>query len=113
MGRRQVCEVWEVVLFITTGHHPFRRSTLKESKRNIIINGTYDIPAHILGQLKNLIHQMLTVASDRRPSIEDLQQHPWDMKYEENISSDTNPDSSILEILSGLGFNANTSLEFR
>lgn len=97
--------------FITTGHHPFRESTLKESKRNIIINGTYDIPAHVLGQLENLIHQMLTVAADRRPFIEDLQQHPWDMKYEENIPSDTNSDSSILDILSGLGFNANAILE--
>lgn len=54
---------------------------------------------------------MLTVVPERRPSIEDLQQHPQVMKCEENIPSDTYPDPNILDILSDLGFDANAILE--
>lgn len=111
-GEKQA-DVWNrgmLLHFITTTYDPFRGSTPKETEGNII-KGTYDIPAHASGQLENLIHQMLTVVPERRPSIEDLQQHPSVMKCEETTPSDTYPDPNILDILSDLGFDANAILE--
>ncbi|XP_075812618.1 putative sperm motility kinase W [Microtus pennsylvanicus] len=102
-------DVWSLgvlLYFITTGHHPFRGSTLEETEKKITI-GMYNIPAHISGQLENLIHQILTVALERRPSIEDLQHHPWVKNPEENISSDPYPDPKIVDKLFDHGFAAN------
>ncbi|XP_037057902.1 putative sperm motility kinase W [Peromyscus leucopus] len=106
-------DVWSlgVLLYlITTGNHPFQGDTMEEIEGKIV-TGTYDIPAHVSGQLENLIHQMLTVAPERRPSIEDLQQHPWVMKWKENIPSETLLDPKVLDTLSDLGFNMNDVLE--
>uniref|UniRef100_A0A8C8UKR8 non-specific serine/threonine protein kinase n=1 Tax=Peromyscus maniculatus bairdii TaxID=230844 RepID=A0A8C8UKR8_PERMB len=80
----QVLGLGVLLYLITTGNHPFQGDTMEQIEGKII-TGTYDIPAHISGQQENLIHQMLTVAPERRPSIEDLQQHPWVMKWKENI----------------------------
>ncbi|KAL1763596.1 sperm motility kinase W, partial [Sigmodon hispidus] len=85
-------------------------SSSKETDEKII-TGTYEVPSHISGQLENLIHQMMTVAPERRLSLDDLQEHPWIIKYEEKIPSDRHPDSNILGILSDLGFDANAVLK--
>ncbi|XP_038171168.2 putative sperm motility kinase W [Arvicola amphibius] len=105
-GRK--ADVWSLgvlLYFITTGHHPFRGSTLEETEKNITI-GMYDIPAHISGQLEDLIHQILKVAPERRPSIEDIQYHPWVKNPKENISRDPYPDPKIVDKLFGYGFAA-------
>ncbi|KAL6070316.1 hypothetical protein STEG23_008570 [Scotinomys teguina] len=84
-------DVWSlgVLLFITTtGYHPFQGSTLEEIEGKIT-TGCYNVPAHVSGQLENLIHQMLTVAPERRPSIKDLQACPWVTECEETFSDDT------------------------
>ncbi|XP_028718639.1 putative sperm motility kinase W [Peromyscus leucopus] len=104
-------DVWSlgVLLYlITTGNHPFQGNTMEEIEGKIV-TGSYDIPAHVSGQLENLIHQILTVDPERRPSIEDLQQHPWVMKW--NIPSETLLDPKVLDTLSDLGFNRNDVLE--
>ncbi|KAK7795018.1 hypothetical protein U0070_018996 [Myodes glareolus] len=106
-GRK--ADMWSLgvlLYFITTGHHPFRGSTLEETEKNIT-SGVYDIPAHISGQLENLIHQILTVAPEKRPSIEDLQNHPWVENPKEKISSDRYPDPKIIDKLFDHGFAAN------
>ncbi|KAL1764705.1 sperm motility kinase W [Sigmodon hispidus] len=106
-------DVWSlgvVLYFITIGHHPFKRSSTKETDERII-TGTYEVPSHISGQLENLIHQMMTVAPERRPSIDDLQELPWVIKYGDKIPSDRHPDSNILGILSDLGFDTNAVLK--
>ncbi|XP_059134660.1 putative sperm motility kinase W [Peromyscus eremicus] len=106
-------DVWSLgvlLYFITTGNHPFQGDTMEEIQGKIV-TGTYDIPAHVSGQLENLIHQILTVAPEKRPSIEDLQQHPWVMNWKENIPSETLLDPKILDTLSDLGFNRNDVLE--
>ncbi|XP_052606567.1 putative sperm motility kinase W [Peromyscus californicus insignis] len=106
-------DVWSLgvlLYFITTGNHPFQGDTMEEIQGKIV-TGKYDIPAHVSGQLENLIHLMLTVAPERRPSIEVLQQHPWIIKYKENIPSETFVDPKVLDTLSDLGFNKNAVLE--
>ncbi|KAL6083541.1 hypothetical protein STEG23_017166 [Scotinomys teguina] len=106
-------DVWSlgVLLYlITTGYLPFRGSSVEEIEEKIT-TGSYDFPSHISRQLENLIRQMLTVAPERRPSVEDLQQHPWVTDWDETSSTDSNPDPDILGILSDLGFNTNDVLE--
>lgn len=56
---------------VTTGQNHFRINTSIETEGNIT-NGTYDIPAHFSGLLDNLIGQILAVAPNRRPSIEEV-----------------------------------------
>ncbi|KAL6030252.1 hypothetical protein STEG23_005821 [Scotinomys teguina] len=106
-------DVWSLgvlLYFITTGYHPFRGSSVEEIEKKIT-TGSYEFPSHISRQLENLIRQMLTVAPERRPSIEDLQQHPWVTDWDETLSTDSDPDPDILGILSDLGFNTNDVLE--
>ncbi|CAO2616764.1 Putative sperm motility kinase W [Lemmus lemmus] len=102
-GRK--ADVWSLgvlLYFVTTGHHPFSGSTLKETEKSIT-NGMYDIPARISGQLENLIHRILTVAPEKRPSIEDIQHHPWvknpegvcSTRLEEEMPLPPGPDSNM------------------
>ncbi|CAO2616766.1 Putative sperm motility kinase W [Lemmus lemmus] len=105
-GRK--ADVWSLgvlLYFVTTGHHPFSGSTLKETEKSIT-NGMYDIPARISGQLENLIHRILTVAPEKRPSIEDIQHHPWVKNPEGSIPSDPYPDPKIVDKLFYHGFAA-------
>ncbi|XP_051046634.1 putative sperm motility kinase W [Phodopus roborovskii] len=85
-------------------------SSPKESDGNII-RGSYELPSHVSGKLENLIHQMLTVVPEKRPSIEDIEQHPWVVKCEEDLPDDTYLDPYILDLLDNLGFDANAILE--
>nr|AAI45243.1 EG212225 protein [Mus musculus]AAI50734.1 EG212225 protein [Mus musculus] len=106
-------DVWSLgvlLYFITTGYYPFRGSTMKEMEEKIA-TGTYDIPTHVSGQLENLIHQILTVPPEMRPSIEDIERHPWVKKTEVNNPTVTDPDYNIIEMLCGMGFDANEILE--
>jgi len=40
--------------------------------------------AHFCGQLENLIHHILIVLPEKRPSSENIKKHPWVMKGEVN-----------------------------
>ncbi|CAO2617446.1 Putative sperm motility kinase W [Lemmus lemmus] len=100
-------EVWSLgvlLYFMTTGHHPFTGSIREKIKE--IINGKYDIPAHMSGQLENLIHQILTVAPERRPSTEDILQHPWVKNPEVSSHCEPYPDPKIIDMLLSHGYAA-------
>ncbi|XP_034349182.1 putative sperm motility kinase W [Arvicanthis niloticus] len=106
-------DVWSlgvVLFFINIGHYPFRGNTMKEMDENIT-TGTYDIPSHVSGQLENLIHQLLTVAPEMRPSTERIENHPWVVKCEVDIPTETDPDYNIIDRLCGMGFDANEIIE--
>ncbi|OBS69916.1 hypothetical protein A6R68_01544, partial [Neotoma lepida] len=92
--KADVCSVGVLLYFITTRQHPLRGRTQEEILVKII-KGTYDFPAQVPGQFENHLHQMLTIAPERRPSMEDVQQHLWVMKFKENIPSATYPDPNI------------------
>lgn len=101
-------DIWSLgvlLYFITTGHLPFRGSTVREVEEKII-TGAYKIPTYVSAQLENLIHQMLAIVPEMRPSIEDLEKHPWVMKWEPTVPHDTNLDSTIIDTLCDLGFDA-------
>lgn len=78
---------------------------------NKIIMGTYKIPSNFSVQLENLIHQLFTVSPEMRPSIEDIERHPWIRKCDINIPTDKYPDSNIIHMLCNMGFNPNDILE--
>ncbi|XP_052020672.1 putative sperm motility kinase W [Apodemus sylvaticus] len=106
-------DVWSLgvlLYFISTSYYPFTGKTMKEIEENIA-TGTYHIPPYFSGHLENLIHQILTVAPEMRPSIEDIEEHPWILKAEVNIPTDSYPDCDIVDRLRGMGFNANEILE--
>ncbi|XP_052021535.1 putative sperm motility kinase W [Apodemus sylvaticus] len=106
-------DVWSLgvlLFYITTGYYPFTGNNVKETEKNIA-TGTYHIPSYFSGHLENLIHQIFTVAPERRPSIEDIEEHPWVMKCEAKIQTDAYPDCNIVDRLCGMGFNANDILE--
>ncbi|KAK7834851.1 hypothetical protein U0070_022822 [Myodes glareolus] len=63
---------------ITTRYHPFRGRTLEEIEKNVS-KERYYIIAYIFKRLDNLFFQMLSVAPERRPHIEDVQQHAWSL----------------------------------
>lgn len=47
---------------------------------------------------------MLSVAPERRPNIEDIQQHPWVKSPEGNIPSEPFPDAVFVKELFSYGF---------
>ena len=106
-------DVWSLgvlLYFITTGYFPFRGNTINEIEQKIT-TGTYTVPHHLSGQLENLIHQILTVSPEMRPSIEEIENHPWIKKCEFKIPTMTDPDYKIIEMLCAMGYNANDILE--
>ncbi|XP_031206201.1 putative sperm motility kinase W, partial [Mastomys coucha] len=110
-GRK--ADIWSLgvlLYFITTGYYPFTGRIMKMME-NKIITGTYRIPCNFSGTLENLIHQILTVPPEMRPSIEDIERHSWVMKCQVTIPTDTYPDYNIIDILCDMGFNANEILE--
>ncbi|XP_028617176.1 putative sperm motility kinase W, partial [Grammomys surdaster] len=91
-------DVWSLgvlLYFVTTGYYPFTGSTRKQMENKIIM-GTYKIPSNFSAQLENLIHQLFTVSPEMRPSIEDIERHPWIRKCDINIPTDKYPDSNII-----------------
>ncbi|XP_063124246.1 putative sperm motility kinase W [Rattus norvegicus] len=101
-------DVWSLgvlLYFMTAGFVPFQRVTDKDTGEEIVTQ-TYAIPSHFSGQLENLIHQMLTVPIEKRPFIEAIEEHPWVIKSELNMSPKTYPDTQIIDVLCGMGFNA-------
>lgn len=54
---------------------------------------------------------MLTVSPELRASTEEIENHPWVKKSEANIPTMTDPDYKIIEMLCGMGYNANDILE--
>nr|XP_034339619.1 putative sperm motility kinase W [Arvicanthis niloticus] len=106
-------DVWclgVLLYFMTTGYYPFRKGTIKEIEEKIITS-SYDIPTHFSGQLENLVHQMLTVPPEKRSSIEDVERHPWVLKSKVNNLIVADPDYNIIDMLCGMGFDANEIIE--
>lgn len=74
MARKQMCalRVWYSIpsLLVII----LQRRTMKQIK---IATGNCDIPSQFCWQLENLIHHILIVPTEMRPSIEDAKRHPW------------------------------------
>lgn len=106
-------DVWSLgvlLYFITTGDHPFAGSTFSEYSKGIT-TGTYRIPPSFSVNLENIIHQIMTVAPEKRPAIDDIESHPWVRKCDVTIPTDTFPDYTIVDMLCGMGFDVNKTLE--
>lgn len=52
-----------------------------------IATGNCDIPSQFCWQLENLIHHILVVPTEMRPSIEDAKRHPWVKEGELNTGN--------------------------
>ena len=94
-------------------HHCLQHFLWKhhERDREDIAVGTFDIPNYISGQLGNIIHQILTVSPEKKPSIEDIERHSWVKKHEINIPTMNDPVSNIMDMLCGMEFNSNEMLK--
>lgn len=83
----------------------------RKKLRKTNVTGTYDIPDDMSAQLENLIHQILTVAPERRPFIEAIIQNPWVKGSKINIQKEPYLDPKIIDNLTDHGFPRNIILE--
>ncbi|MBZ3876526.1 Sperm motility kinase 2B, partial [Sciurus carolinensis] len=117
-------DVWSlgVTLFLMlTGRRPFKASTAKGLQR-LIVQASYELPAHLSQEARSLLQQMLTVDPAQRPTLEQVMGHPWLSQGQEAPPGPcgqplpSRPDPAIMTIMFDMGFdpyNAWVSLDQR
>lgn len=88
MGKQKYtekCDTWSfgvISYYMIFSEYPFNGGTLDELKKNIITQRVPYFPdrVKISDECKNFLSQCLTVDVNKRPKIQDLEQHKWFME---------------------------------
>lgn len=111
MEGRQTCGALEwFCIWLPLGITLSEEAPQKKLRKTIVI-GNFDIPDDKPAHVGQPIHQILTVAPERRPFIEAIIQNPWVKGSKINIQREPYPDPKIMDNLISHGFNRNIIFE--
>ncbi|KAK1333037.1 hypothetical protein QTO34_006570 [Cnephaeus nilssonii] len=108
-GRK--ADVWSlgVTLYRTvTGTVPFQGQSLAKIKRQVLA-GQFEAPPRMSREGKQLLRWLLTVDPSQRPTLDEVMQHPWLNRGQEELRPYSEPpggdlDPQVLEMMQMLGF---------
>jgi len=108
-------DIWSIgcILYaMVTGNCPWPGETLQEQVAYTLKGKCANIPSHVSEECKDLIHRILTVDPKLRPTLAEIQKHPWVNVGFEKLPMEAAPtrskcpriDFEIVIQLQGFGF---------
>ncbi|XP_047410695.1 sperm motility kinase 2B-like [Sciurus carolinensis] len=105
-------DVWSLgvrLYFMLTGSRPFRAPTAQDVLMEIV-QARFHVPSSVPAHARRLIRQILTVKPKKRPTVQQILQHPWLRQGEPcaphppSQALPQRPDNALLTVLFDLAF---------